>query len=77
MENVRRNFILPIDLDLDLNNFAKNLGNSKSHIVIKALERYFDYLDLLVAKERADKFEAGVHKGISSKELKKKLEFDV
>jgi len=77
MQNVRRNFVLPMDLDLDLNSISKKIGDSKSKIVVEALERYFDYLDLQVAKERATKFESGEHKGITPKELREKLGLNV
>ncbi|RKX96879.1 MAG: hypothetical protein DRZ90_08020 [Spirochaetes bacterium] len=74
MENVRRNIILSANLDKDLEEASRMLGEKKSAIIRNALVYYFDYLDLSIAKERAAKYEAGVHKGLTAEEVKKALD---
>jgi len=66
---VRLNITLPSSLNNDLNHFAEELNEKKSHIIASALEMYFDYLDIKVAEKRlADNEET-----ITFDELKKEL----
>jgi len=52
MNTVRLNVTLPASLNEDMNRFAEELNEKKSHIIASALEMYFDYLDLKVAEKR-------------------------
>ena len=49
---VRLNITLPASLNDDINHFAEELNEKKSHIIASALEMYFDYLDIKVAEKR-------------------------
>lgn len=70
---VRRNFMLPDNLDRSLDEAATLLGEKKSGIVSKALAQYFDRLDLDLARERAAAYEADPASALSAEELRKKL----
>jgi len=52
MNTTRLNITLPISLDNDINRYAKELNQKKSHIIASALDMYFDYLDLKEAEKR-------------------------
>jgi len=52
MNTVRLNITLPTSLNEEMNEFAKELNEKKSHIITSALEMYFDYLDIKVAEKR-------------------------
>jgi len=52
MNTVRLNITLPASINNDMNHFAEELNEKKSHIIASALEMYFDYLDLKVAEKR-------------------------
>lgn len=52
MNTVRLNVTLPASLNEDMNRFAEELNEKKSHIIASALEMYFDYLDIRVAEKR-------------------------
>jgi len=70
MNTVRLNITLPSSLNDDINHFAEELNEKKSHIIASALEMYFDYLDIKVAEKRlSDPNE----KTISFNDLKKEL----
>jgi predicted transcriptional regulator len=49
---VHLNITLPSSINDDLNHFAKELNEKKSHIIASALEMYFDYLDIKIAEKR-------------------------
>ena len=51
---VRLNITLPASLNDDINHFAEELNEKKSHIIASALEMYFDYLDIRVAEKRLE-----------------------
>jgi len=51
---VRLNITLPSSLNDDINHFAEELNEKKSHIIASALEMYFDYLDIRVAEKRLE-----------------------
>ena len=74
MENIRRNIILSANLDKDLEEVSQMLGEKKSTIIRNAMVYYFDFLDLSIAKERAAKYESGLHKGLTAEEVKKELD---
>jgi hypothetical protein len=52
MNTVRLNVTLPASINDDMNRFAEELNEKKSHIIASALEMYFDYLDIRVAEKR-------------------------
>ncbi|MDD5401211.1 MAG: hypothetical protein PHQ93_08510 [Sulfurimonas sp.] len=52
MNTVRLNITLPASLNDEINHFAEELNEKKSHIIVSALEMYFDYLDIRVAEKR-------------------------
>ena len=52
MNTVRLNITLPASLNDEMNAFAEELNEKKSHIISSALEMYFDYLDIRVAEKR-------------------------
>ncbi len=54
MNNVRLNITLPSAVNDDINRYAQELNEKKSHIIASALDMYFDYLDLRVAEKRLD-----------------------
>lgn len=60
MRTVRLNITLPSDLIDDMNNFAEELNEKKSHIITSALEMYFDYLDIRVAEKRLENNEPSI-----------------
>jgi len=66
---VRLNITLPSSLNDDINHFAEELNEKKSHIIASALEMYFDYLDIKVAEKRL----ANNEETITFDELKKEL----
>jgi hypothetical protein len=65
----RINLTLPNHISVQLNDFADELNEKKSHIVASALERYYDYLDMKVAQKRAKEDE----KTYTIKEVRKEL----
>ena len=52
MNTVRLNITLPASINDEMNAFAEELGEKKSHIISSALKMYFDYLDIRVAEKR-------------------------
>jgi predicted transcriptional regulator len=52
MNTVRLNITLPSGINDEMNKFASELNEKKSHIIATALEKYFDYLDIKVAEQR-------------------------
>jgi len=66
---VRLNITLPASLNDDINHFAEELNEKKSHIIASALEMYFDYLDIRVAEKRL----AAKEPTITFDELKEEL----
>lgn len=57
----------------ELNQYAEELGEKKSHIVAEALERYFDFLDLRLAEQRAKEVREGKENAVPWEEVKKEL----
>ena len=52
MNSVRLNITLPSSVNDDINRYAEELNEKKSHLIASALDMYFDYLDLRVAEKR-------------------------
>ncbi len=73
MNTVRLNITLPSSLNDDINHYAKELNEKKSHLIASALDMYFDYLDIRVAEKRLNDDEPTV----SMDDFFKELEIDV
>ena len=70
---VRHNITLDADVSNELDSVAEELGEKKSAIIEKALETYFDLLDLRLAKKRLADLEKGSDRLLDSEEVWKKL----
>ena len=70
---VRHNITLDEDVSRELDSVAEELGEKKSAIIEKALETYFDLLDLKLAKKRLADLEQGRDRLLDSEEVWKKL----
>jgi len=70
---VRHNITLDQDVSKELDGLAAELKEKKSVIIEKALEVYFDLLDLKVAKKRLDDLEEGRDRLLDAEEAWKKL----
>ena len=57
----------------EINHISKNLNEKKSKLISKALDMYFDYLDLRLAVERAEDYENGNGKVYSIEETREML----
>lgn len=70
---MRHNITLDEDVSRELDSVAEELGEKKSAIIEKALETYFDLLDLRLAKKRLADLEKGRDRLLDSEEVWKKL----
>jgi len=70
---VRHNITLDEDVSNELDSVAEELGEKKSAIIEKALETYFDLLDLKLAKKRLADLEKSSDRLLDSEEVWKKL----
>jgi predicted DNA-binding protein len=70
---VRHNITIDQEVSKELESVAKELNEKKSSIIEKALEVYFDLLDLRVAKKRLADLEKGRDRVIDAEEFWKKL----
>ena len=70
---VRHNITLDEDVSKELGSVAEELGEKQSAIIEKALETYFDLLDLKLAKKRLAELETGRDRLLDSEEVWKKL----
>ena len=70
MNTVRLNITLPSSVNEEMNNYAKELNEKKSHIIASALDMYFDYLDIRVAEKRLNDPDSTT---ISMEEMRKEL----
>ena len=61
----------------EVSDIAKLLGVSQRKIVEKALDFYFDYLDLAIAEKISKEMEEGKMKVYNADEVFKKLDIDV
>ena len=69
MNTVRLNITLPESLNDEINHYAKELKEKKSHIIASALDMYFDYIDLKEAEKRLESKEST----LTLDEMKKEL----
>ncbi|MGA2532182.1 MAG: hypothetical protein ABSG19_04000 [Candidatus Aminicenantales bacterium] len=70
---VRHNITLDQDVSKELESVAKELKEKKSAVIGKALEVYFDLLDLNVAKKRLADLETDRDRLLDADEVWKKL----
>ena len=70
---MRHNITIDEDVSKELDSVAEELGEKKSAIIEKALETYFDLLDLKLAKKRLADLEKGSDRLLDSEEIWKKL----
>lgn len=70
---VRHNITLDQEVTKELESVAEELNEKKSGIIEKALEVYFDLLDLRVAKKRLADLESGRDRLLDGEEVWKKL----
>jgi len=70
---VRHNITIDQDVSKELESVARELGEKKSSIIEKALEVYFDLLDLKLAKKRLKDLESGRDRLLDPEEVWKKL----
>lgn len=70
---VRHNITIDQDVSKELESVARELGEKKSSIIEKALEVYFDLLDLKLAKKRLKDLESGRDRLLDHEEVWKKL----
>lgn len=70
---VRHNITIDEDISKELESVARELGEKKSSIIEKALEVYFDLLDLKLAKKRLRDLESGRDRLLGAEEVWKKL----
>ncbi len=73
MQSVKATFTLPDHLVKELSEFSQELGEKKSHMVAKALNQYFDILDLELAKKRSLEVREGKVEAISLEAVKEEL----
>jgi predicted DNA-binding protein len=73
MQSLKVTFTLPEYIVKELCEFSEELEEKKSHLVAKALEQYFDMLDLKLAKKRSEEVKNGKVKTVSFDEVKKEL----
>ena len=73
MHKVRSTFTVSDFIIDELESVSKELDEKKSHIVEKALNMYFDYLDEKIADKRLDDLKNGKSKTISAEEVYKEL----
>jgi len=73
--------ILSVRVDEDifemLNGYANELNKTKTFIIEKALENYFDKLDEMIADKRIDNLKSGKSSVVSMEEVLKKAGIDV
>jgi len=70
---VRHNITLDQDVSKELESVASELKEKKSAIIEKALEVYFDLLDLNLAKKRLANLEKGQDRLLDAEDVWKKL----
>ena len=73
MDRIRRNIMIPLSLDKDLEAMAEALGETRSGLISKALARYLDALDLEIARERAHRHEQGKSQPLTPAQMRKAL----
>jgi predicted DNA-binding protein len=73
MQKIRSTFTVSDFIIDELESVSQELGEKKSHIVEKALNMYFDYLDEKIADKRLDDLNSGKIKTIPAEEVFKEL----
>ncbi len=73
MQKIRSTFTLSDFVIDELNSTSLELNEKKSHIVEKALNMYFDYMDEKIADKRLDDIKNGKEKLIAAEDVFKEL----
>jgi len=73
MQKIRSTFTISDFIIEELNEASKELNEKKSHIVEKALNMYFDYIDEKIADKRLDDLKSGKEKLIPADTVFKEL----
>jgi len=73
MQKIRSTFTLSDFVIDELNSTSLELNEKKSHIVEKALNMYFDYMDEKIADKRLDDMKNGKEKLIAAEDVFKEL----
>jgi predicted DNA-binding protein len=73
MQKIRSTFTVSDFIIDELESVSQELGEKKSHIVEKALNMYFDYLDEKIADKRLDDLKSGKTATIPAEEVFKEL----
>lgn len=73
MKKIRSTFTVSDYVIDELNSVSLELNEKKSHIVEKALNMYFDYIDEKIADKRLDELKNGKEKSIPAEEVFKEL----
>ena len=73
MQKIRSTFTVSDYVIDELNSVSLELNEKKSHIVEKALNMYFDYIDEKIADKRLDELKNGKEKSIPAEEVFKEL----
>lgn len=73
MSRLKSIFTLDENIIAELDNVAKELNEKKSHIVEKALNLYFDLLDVKIADKRMDDILSGKTNILSFEDVEKEL----
>ncbi len=66
--------VLEKDIFNELQDISEELGKDKNEIIKKALEYYFDYLDIEIAEKRLKDLEEGKSYLVSADEVFKEIE---
>ncbi|MFQ6677854.1 MAG: CopG family transcriptional regulator [Fidelibacterota bacterium] len=75
-KHYRINITLPGSISEELDRVAKELNDKKSGIIVKALELYFDELDIIIAEKRFKELEEGNEELVQAEEVWKDLGLD-
>lgn len=68
-KHTRLNITLPESIAEELNQVSEELSDTKSRIISKALELYFDEIDVYIAEKRLAELENGKTKSIPAEEV--------
>jgi len=73
MQKIRSTFTVSDFIIDELNSVSEELNEKKSHIVEKALNMYFDYIDEKIADKRLDNIKSKKEKIIPADDVFKEL----
>ena len=73
MQKIRSTFTVSDYIIDELNMVSEELNEKKSHIVEKALNMYFDYIDEKIADKRLDELQDGKEELVPAEEVFKEL----